>query len=761
MAAMKNLKKIFWVSAVILTAALSWTSCVSESPFEGGKEGTLRLSAQLRGDITSIVTRADDSDQQILENNLVVYIQKENVGVIRKFKGMEEVHSANVSLQTGSYVVEGWTGDSVSASFDKKFYYGYKQIEVKEGSNSISLKCDIANVLASVNTELVSEMISDLSVEIGHTRGSLTFDSDMIAADRNGDTKGYFMMPNGVNELYYKISGKNSDGTPFIKEGEIEGVERAHDYQFVLKADAAQVTQGGALIKIEIVEVPVIDEEVTVFPAPAFKLTMGGEQVKNPAKQLNLTKGGYGDLALRIVAYKGLPHLKVSFSDNFNFGVNPEFDLGSDNASSLPQIFGFEKKLVEDNVADAVNEKVEVVECWFTVPASYISSLPVSEQEYCISFEVEDGKGCTNQMNLRWANSESAIEQIDPVGSILPEEFNDYSAIGAHYATLYGEIYDDEVTDYGIKVREEGSNNWTSYPATRAGGTKNRFSVVVKNLKPSTVYQYKSYADDFEEDMAKTFSTEGKFIIPNNSLEEWSNFKDNNKVLLPGGGGVRTFWDTGNHGSATMNVTLTKNIESTKHSGSYSAQLRSQFVGIGVAGKFAAGNLFVGEYLETQGTDGRLQFGREYNGSHPSALKFWANYRPGKVEETGSISDCGAEDKVAGGDTDKSQIYVALTTEPVEVRTKKSTRKLFNPDEDCVIAYGEITWDRAFGPDGELQEVNIPLKYKKYARTVKPKYLVIVCSASKFGDYFCGGEGSTMILDDFELVYDASGIQFE
>ncbi|MDE5887631.1 MAG: PCMD domain-containing protein [Muribaculaceae bacterium] len=760
---MKILNKIISASAVALTF-LSLQGCVSETPFEAGKEGTLRLSAQLRGDITSVVTRAADYDQHTLEDNLVVYIQKENVGVIRKFKGIEEVQSANVSLQTGSYVVEGWTGDSVSASFDKKFYYGYKPIEVKEGSNSISLQCDIANVLASVNTELVSDMISDLTVEIGHTRGSLTFDSDMIAADRRGDTKGYFMMPNGVKDLYYKISGKNSDGTPFLKEGEIEGVERAHDYQFVLKADAAQVTQGGALIKIEIVEVPVIDEEVTVFPAPAFKLTMGGEQVKNPAKQLNLTKGGYGDLALRIVAYKGLPHLKVSFSDNFNFGVDSEFELGSDNVSSLPQVFGFEKKLVEDNVADAVNEKVDVVECWFTVPDSYIKSLPVSEQEFSITFDVEDGKGCTNQLKLHWANSESAIEQIDPVGAVSTDDFNDESAVGARYVTLYGEIYDEEVTDYGIMLREDGTENWSYYPATRAGGSKNRFSVVVKDLKPATVYQYKTYADDFEEDLVKTFTTESIFSIPGASFEEWSSYKASTllgtkDVILPGSTGDKTtsFWGSGNEGAATANLTLTNKSTDMKHSGSYSARLGSN----AALGVIAAGNIFTGYYVKTDGTNGVLSVGREYNGSHPSALKVYANYRPGGGVSVKSGNEKFIEDMVEGG-TDQGQIYVALTTEPYEIRTNPDNRRLFEKNDPSVVAYGQITWKEAFGPDGELQEIVIPLDYNKKVKTLKPTHLVIVCSASKFGDYFCGSKTSVMYLDDFELLYEEpSGILTE
>lgn len=59
-----------------------------------------------------------------------------------------------------------------------------------------------------------------------------------------------------------------------------------------------------------------------------------------------------------------------------------------------------------------------------------------------------------------------------------------------------------------------------------------------------------------------------------------------------------------------------------------------------------------------------------------------------------------------------------------------------------------------FVSDGELKSLDIPLEYFSNAKTVKPTHLVIVCSASKYGDFFEGGRGSTMYVDDFELVYE-------
>ena len=35
-----------------------------------------------------------------------------------------------------------------------------------------------------------------------------------------------------------------------------------------------------------------------------------------------------------------------------------------------------------------------------------------------------------------------------------------------------------------------------------------------------------------------------------------------------------------------------------------------------------------------------------------------------------------------------------------------------------------------------------------------PTYIVVVASASKYGDYFTGGDGSVLFIDDFSLEYD-------
>ena len=45
-----------------------------------------------------------------------------------------------------------------------------------------------------------------------------------------------------------------------------------------------------------------------------------------------------------------------------------------------------------------------------------------------------------------------------------------------------------------------------------------------------------------------------------------------------------------------------------------------------------------------------------------------------------------------------------------------------------------------------------PLKYVATDR--KPTHIVVVCSASRWGDYFIGSTSSVLVVDDLELIYD-------
>lgn len=722
---MKTYNKYFGLLLMSAMVGGTLASCSSENPFDSEGEGTLRMKMVINSDLTRAET-----DYDALRAGCVVYISGAE-GLLHKYVGLENLPDA-VPMKTGHYVAEAWSGDSVPASFTSKFFRGYQPFDVSRGENQVVINCRIANTVVSVNNATIApELMRDWTISVANGPHALTFNEDNVATD-----KAYFMMPSTRQDLDYTIVGITAEGKDFIKKGQIKDVERAHEYVLNLMYNPSYEELGGAFITVTIDDTEISEKsELEILGAPAVKGTDFDIE-----KQVLGNAGGFtGEKIVKVSGFNGLSSVVVSSADWQAVGL-PAQSVDLRNATEAAQNAIINSGLTWDyEIGD-----LEIATSYLHFSRSWLNALPERDTEYTLDIAATDVQGKTTVAQLRIAVGEGAVVIEDPVVTDAPDA-GDMMAVRSTVATIPFTLADAEAVNPGIEYRGAGETDWAFVPANLTRSAI-KGSVTLRGLRPATRYEYRAVADGFTGE-TMLLTTESTFTIPNASMEQWSAWSENSKVTIPGEGGNRTFWDSGNHGSATMSVTLTQGSTDMFHTGSQSARLRSQFVGLGgFAGKFAAGNLFAGTYLETQGTDGRLEFGRQYDGSHPSSMRVWVNYRPGTVEKKG--------DYLKVGDVDKGQIYVALSTEPVEVRTKSSTRKLFSKDDDCIVAYGQYTFEQAFGPDGGLQELDIPLEYYAKAKTVKPLYLIIVCSASYYGDYFNGGEGSLMYVDDFELVYE-------
>lgn len=749
---MKKIMKYVLTSAVVCAMASMVSSCSLEEPFGDGGEGTLTLTTDIRGNV--VKTRAISADEMAtLRQKCVVYIENEK-GLIRKYKGLDNV-PAEITLRTGSYVAEAWSGDSVSASFDSKFYRGWQRFDMQQGANSLTLHCNIANVIVSVDPASLDVNLTDLKVTFSHSRGELVFDKDNIA-----EAKGYFMMPDADKDISYKVEGKQLTGEAYEKSGVIANVQRAHEYVMTVTEKPTTVTDGGALIQLTIADIPVIEEEVEIFTAPVVR---GIDYDIN--SQVVSKDNNFKDTQVYIRGYFGLSSVIMTLSDNFrglSSGVNiTEGSVQTDLTSKGVRV---ERRKSTDAAPSLESGEVPVDELYITFSKAFLDALAASDTEYKVTFEATDLRHNTTVGSLRIANTENAEEHPAPVGVAALNLDKTPMAVLATSATLTGLVYDgDAASDYGIKYREQGTSQWTSvYPdGTRSRATRANvasYQVTLTGLKPATTYEYIAFCNGFDSTDVQRFTTESPFAIPGNSFEEWSTYSASTllgtkDVVLAWGVGDKdaSFWGSGNEGAATANKILTNKSKDMVKSGSYSARLASdKAVGI-----IAAGNIFVGTYVKTDGTNGVLSLGRPYNGSHPTKLTVWANYRPGTgVTVKDDADKIYMPDNFEGG-TDHGQVYIALTTDPVEIRTNPSNRKVFDSiNDETVVAYGQVTWTEAFGPDGALQKLEIPFVYNERAKTKKPRYIIMVASASKYGDYFAGAAGSVMYLDDVELVYE-------
>lgn len=166
----------------------------------------------------------------------------------------------------------------------------------------------------------------------------------------------------------------------------------------------------------------------------------------------------------------------------------------------------------------------------------------------------------------------------------------------------------------------------------------------------------------------------------------------------------------------------------------------------------------------------QIRFGRLFT-DRPTQLKGWFKYTRGTtVDYFGD--ECPSSYKEELNDGDLCAIYIALTDnngltgtsygdtafeingdasgdDPDNFIYKRTID--YSENNPHIIAYGSITEEEAKGK-GEWQEFTIDLKYRSLTR--KPKYIIVVASASKYGDFFTGSTGSLMYIDDFELSYD-------
>ena len=305
--------------------------------------------------------------------------------------------------------------------------------------------------------------------------------------------------------------------------------------------------------------------------------------------------------------------------------------------------------------------------------------------------------------------------------------------------------------ELGFKYRKVGDEEWINVENVTING--GNFSACVADLDTLTEYEVVAFSG---ENFTDTFSvtTEDVWALPNAGFEEWST---NNNIIYPYALGAAPFWGTGNDGAAMASTTLTEPTEDVRpgSEGRYAASLQSKKAAIMGLGKFAAGNIFLGEFGGLVGLDGLVNFGRPST-ARPVALHGWVKYNCGVIDEFGKTPS--SRPDLKKGDNDEGQILIAVgdwtSAEyggsadcPVVVNTKDEST-YFNKNGKNVIGAGELILTES--TDGWV-EFTLPLDYT--TTSVVPTHIIIVFTGSRFGDYFTGSTQSLMLVDDLELIY--------
>lgn len=294
----------------------------------------------------------------------------------------------------------------------------------------------------------------------------------------------------------------------------------------------------------------------------------------------------------------------------------------------------------------------------------------------------------------------------------------------------------------GFEYRVAGTDEWIKVPAEYVTEQQGVLTARLIHLSPETTYEARAFSG-LDVTAPQQFTTGTEQQLPNSNFDLW--WLDG-KIWQPWEQGGSPYWDTGNKGATTLGDSNVQPDADTPSGSGYSAMLRTEFKGIGPLGKLAAGSIYTGTYVKTDGTNGILHFGREFT-QRPTRMTFNMRFHSAPISHVGSDSEF-ADFK---GRPDIGTVYIALAdwTEPFETRTNPRNRQIFTPDVPGIIAYGAVEFSEDIS---DWTPVSIDLDYRDTSRV--PRYVLVVCSASKYGDYFVGGVGTWLNVDNIKLEYD-------
>ena len=276
-----------------------------------------------------------------------------------------------------------------------------------------------------------------------------------------------------------------------------------------------------------------------------------------------------------------------------------------------------------------------------------------------------------------------------------------------------------------VEYRKSSEAEWNTWDDVAVDGTE--VTAIVTGLEADTEYVVRISNGTVSSDDV-IFRTDTPVQLPNMSFDDWS--KDN-KYPNASGSDV---WDSANSSGAA--VTTSPSTDAVE---GYAARLES----VSAFGMLAAGNIFTGKFVKLAGMGAELDWGIPFE-SRPLALRGWYKYSPATINK---VKD---PYKDQMGKSDQCQILAFLTDWDSPFRVNTNTKTFVDLDNDPgIIALGQFNTSES---SADYIEITIPLVYRSNDRM--PGYIVIAGASSRFGDYFTGGIGSVLYLDQFELIYD-------
>lgn len=688
---------------------------------EGGRvlpagEGLLDIRFGYDLDVSSVTKAGIGEDTPIFK----IQIKNIDKGVIVKTIEDHTTINGTITLREGSYEIKASNGVESAAAFESPYYEGRDTIDVVAGETvSASVTCILAGVKVTVEvTDAVKKNFSSYGVTVSNGNGG-----SLLFKDETFSKAGYFA---NTGTLFCSLEIVNNDGKSDIVTHQIEGVQSRDYYHLKFDVDTTgSRDQGGMSILVTVDDSYNekeydIDINLNKKPMPVISESTGADL----SAVLKAPQGAGLLGRFMIHSEAGIERIVIthSSSDMFALGIPETFNPMDETIDST---------VFKSNGMHWTHPIVKgTIEAYFDFRTLFAEKLPLGTYEFTFNILDTQAQFVSKKVTL----------QVIPDMEVSTARIDAW----AKFAYVYGQYNTEtEPVGMGVQYKKVADTEWIDWNGTfvKDGNT---FRALITGLEPETAYSFravstKDLSEGKSDDNVVTVVTEAMTQLPNFSFDSWI---QNGKHWYPNADiGDNFFWDSGNQGANMLTaVNPTSPEESFVISGKAVRMETKAVVGV-----MAGGNIYAGSFGKVNGTSGAtVNFGRPYTG-RPTTLSGYYSYAPKAIDKVKPPYES------LKGQNDIGKIFVVLTdlTSPFVVDNSQNPPVLFDPSDKSVIAYGEL--EDNVGTGGEYKHFTINIEYRDDR---KPSYIILVAVASKYADYFTGGVGSIMYIDEFSFGFD-------
>ena len=625
-----------------------------------------------------------------------------------------------IKLQIGYYDVVASNGENLNAAFDNPYYKGIKNVRIyPDKINTVNLTCTLANTIFSV--EFPEEFDQHFDVyEVSVTNGI----GDPLVLS-NAPSSGNSLEAGFDAEAYFAVTGsltwnlylKNIEGTEYRHTVTYTDVKARQHYHLKFNLGEDVSADGAFVVKVtldntldESSHELILDFDNRYLPSVSSNdefAVESGEPVTTPV-------GNTISKVLQFSTPVGVQSLRITHDNDalVASGLPKSVELVGASATDLSAV-GIQVSPSPGTKAVAAGAQGVVLDI-----TTFVSKLPVGSYE--MDFTVIDAKGHYDVFEL-------VLEVISDVDAEAVAAYTGWAC----FAKLEGRYFNADMPEgMTFQYRKTSEAEWTEIDPSEmvVNAASLRYTTILFGLEPDAQYVFRAVSAEDKETKEITFSTAASATIHNLDFDSWS---DSDKYPNAAGYDI---WDSANSSGAA--ITTKPVTDAVK---GYAARLES----VKAMGMMAAGNIFTGQFAGLAGLGAKLDWGTPFN-ARPIAVRGYYKYSPKTID----MAKAPYTDMK--GQMDQSQIVVFLTDWTSQFRINTSSKEFVDLDNDPgIIALGQHNSSNA---DAGYVKFTLPLVYRDATRI--PNFLVIAAASSRYGDYFTGGVGSVLYVDEFELIYD-------